>query len=115
MGNAASAGVPPLFSNTVKLYDLNQKLWNWKAEGKIDTILVNPFPHFNKKHITWVLGYKNTLLMDEFWSDKSEELLSKMNGPNGFLVYNVLLQQAIAREEDKHDNKLEETNGTHGT
>jgi len=104
MGNAASIGAQTAMMG-VKLYVLNKKLWRWKGAGKIDSILVQPFPYLNKKHIAWILGYENTLMMDEFWSNKSEELLDKMLGPNGFLVYNVLLQQAIAREEDKQHER----------
>src|SRR5258708_37553057 len=70
---------------------LNAQLWEWKAKGLIDSILVNPFPHPSHAHIANILGFENIRDMIEHWSDESTHTLKLLCGPHGFTIYKMLV------------------------
>lgn len=75
----------------------NGRLWEWKSQGKLDSILVNPFPHFSHRHIADILGYDDVVHMTEHWTDESTYTLQLLCGPNGFTIYKML----VIKWEDK--------------
>lgn len=81
----------------------NTHLWKWKADGRIKSLLVNPFPHFSSGHVSHLLGYKDAADMADNWKDTDLETLKRLCGPHGFTLYKVLLVQRgmMPEEEDK--------------
>ncbi len=71
--------------------DLNHRLWYWKANGMVNSVLVNPFPYFSHRHIADILGYKDVKDMAENWNEKSTDTLKLLCGPHGFTIYKMLV------------------------
>lgn len=80
----------------------NGRLWEWKAQGKVDSILVNPFPHPSHRHIADILGYEDIQQMTESWTPESTRTLKLLCGPHGFTLYKIL----VIKWEDKINGTL---------
>lgn len=78
----------------------NKTLQSWKASGLITSPQVNPFPFYSSRHIAFLLGYKDGLEMRINFSDDNRATLRRLCGPNGFILYQVLLARREAAEEE---------------
>lgn len=74
-------------------YDFNDKLWAWKANGMVDSLLVNPWPYMSHRHMADILGYDGVRAMAEGWKDSSTDTLKLLCGPHGYTVYKMLVIQ----------------------
>lgn len=68
-------------------------LWKWKAEGRIISTLVNPWPHMSHRHLADLLGYDGVRHMVENWNDDNNETLKRLCGPHGWVYYRTILAQ----------------------
>lgn len=75
----------------------NGRLWHWKSQGLIDSVLVNPFPHMAHRHIADILGYRDVKQMAEEWREDSTETLRRLIEPHGYTIYRIL----VIKWEDK--------------
>jgi hypothetical protein len=81
----------------------HERLWKWKANGQIKSILVRPWPHYSNRHVAQLLGYKDGADLAEHWKTTDTDTMWRLCGPHGFALYKVLLAQRgmMPEEEDK--------------